>query len=205
MTTTILTEPPATNTPEARTETGELKDASAPPVEAAKPEGAPEAYAEFTAPEGATLDKETIESAAPLFKELGLSQEQAQKLVDFYATRSGKLNESLNKTVEDMRADWRNQIMSDKDIGSKIDQVKVELGRAKDRLPPAIRKEFDSAMDLTGLGDHPAIVKGIYELAKLVNEGSHVAGGGPSAHGQDRSGVARPASLASAMYPNLPQ
>lgn len=196
-----------TNTPEARTETGEIKDASAttPPVEAPKPEGAPEAYAEFTAPEGATLDKETIEAAAPVFKELGLTQEQAQKLVNFYADRNGKLNESLSKSVEDMRADWRNQVMSDKDIGGKIEQVKVELGRAKDRLPAPIRTAFDEAMNLTGLGDHPAIVKGLYEMAKMVNEGTHVVGGGPSAHGQNKAGEAKPTSLAGALYPNLPQ
>ena len=193
-----------TNTPEARTPTGEIKDASAPPPEQT-PAGAPEAYADFTAPEGTTLDKELVAEAAPIFKELNLSQEAAQRLINFHMEKVGKVNESLTKTVEDMRADWRNQVMADKDIGGKIDQVKVELGRAKDRLSPDVRKAFDQAMDTTGLGDHPAVVKALYEMAKMVNEGSHVNGGGPSPNGQSKSGeVSRP-SLAGALYPNLSQ
>jgi hypothetical protein len=188
------------NTPEARTPDGTIVDQAAP----AAPPVVPDAY-EFRAPEGVTLDADTIAEASPIFKELGLSQEQAQKLVDFYAARGAKTNESLTKAVEDMRADWRSQVMADKDIGSKLDSVKIELGRAKDRLPPTIRSAFDEALNLTGLGDHPAIVKGFYEMAKLVNEGTHVSGAGPSAEGQTASGRSNRPSIAGALYPNLSQ
>lgn len=194
------------NTPEARTPTGEIKDASTAPTAPETPAtGAPETYADFTAPEGITIDKELVAEVTPIFKELGLSQEAAQKLMDFHTAKFGKTNEMLTKSVEDMRADWRNQVMSDKDIGGKIDQVKIELGRAKDRLPAEVRTAFDEAMNITGLGDHPAIVKGLYEMAKMVNEGSHVTGGGPSPNGQSKTGeVSRP-TLAGALYPNLSQ
>ena len=84
------------NSPEARTSTGELIDQSAAPkpeTPATPGEGAPETYADFTVPEGSTVSKEVIgESATPLFRELGLSQDQAQKLVDFYSTQVGKIN-----------------------------------------------------------------------------------------------------------------
>ena len=40
---------------------------------------APETYADFTLPEGVELDTALLTDAAPLFKELGLTQEQAQK------------------------------------------------------------------------------------------------------------------------------
>lgn len=205
MTDETLTTPPASNTPEARTPDGTIRDAAPPPAGDPPPAGAPEAYADFRAPEGVTLDPAIAAEAAPIFKELNLTQDQAQKLVDFYATKTSKINTDLTKAVEDMRTTWRNEVMADKDIGGKLDQVKVELGRAKDRLPPTVRAAFDEALNITGMGDHPAIVKGIYELAKLVNEGTHVPGGGPSPHGQSRDGqVSRP-SIAGALYPNLPQ
>ena len=142
--------------------------------------------------------------ATPIFKELGLSQEQAQKLVDFYSTKTSKINADLAKSVDDMRAKWRDEVMADKDIGGKLDQVKVELGRAKDRLPAAVRTAFDEALNVTGMGDHPAIVRGIYELAKLVNEGTPVTGNAPSPHGQSKDGAVSRPTLAGAMYPNLP-
>ena len=192
------------NSPEARTSDGTIVDQAATPP-ATPPAGAPEAYTNFTAPEGTTLDAATISEAAPIFKELGLSQEQAQKLVDFYSTKTGKINSDLSKAVDDMRAGWRNAVMADKDLGPKIDQVKIELGRAKDRLPAQVRSAFDEALNITGLGDHPAIVKGFYEMAKLVNEGTHVTGGGPSAEGQTAPGKSNRPTLAGALYPNLAQ
>ena len=189
------------NTPEARTPDGTIVDQAATPPAT----GAPEAYANFTAPEGTTLDAATISEATPIFKELGLTQEQAQKLVDFYSTKSSKTNSDLSKAVDDMRAGWRDAVMADPDLGPKIDSVKVELGRAKDRLPAAVRTAFDEALNLTGLGDHPAIVKGFFEMAKLVNEGTHVTGGGPSAEGQTAPGKSNRPSIAGALYPNLAQ
>src|SRR5579863_3544340 len=52
-----------------------------------KPSAAPDKYTDFKAPDGYTLDPATIEAATPIFKELGLSQDAAQKLVDFHATQ----------------------------------------------------------------------------------------------------------------------
>jgi len=191
------------NSAEARTPAGDLKDLSGTST-TTPPVGAPDAY-EFKAPDGESLDAAVIEKVSPIFKELNLSTEQAQKLVDFYSAHTKESQTAVAKAVEDMRTEWRTQIMSDKDLGGKIEQVKVELGRAKDRLPAEVRSAFEEAMNVTGMGDHPAIVKGLYEFAKLVNEGTHVGGGAPSPHGQARTGTANQPTLAGALYPHLPQ
>lgn len=207
-----------TNTPEARSETGELKDqgfntvASEASVSEATPlggqtpaSGAPDTYSDFTIPEGIELDKSIIETATPIFKELNLTQDQAQKLVDFYNQTVGGVKDNLLKAVEEMRADWRNQVMADKEIGGKLDSIKVEIGRAKSKLQPALREAFDEAMNITGAGDHPAFIKAFYELSKLVNEGTYVPPGSPSPLGQVKDGQIQRPSLASSMYPYLPQ
>jgi len=208
-----MTETPLANSPEARTETGEIIDRSKPvepagnPAEPVKPEsvGAPEAYADFSIPEGHTLDTATIESATPIFRELGLSQDQAQKLVDFYSAKIGEINSQNEGFMEQMRTEWRNQLSADKEIGGKLDAVKVDIGRALDRIPAEVRTAYKEAMDLTGAGDNPAIIKAMYSLAQLVNEGTPVRGDNPSPHGQSRTGVETRPSAASAMYPNLPK
>ena len=205
-----MTEETLMNSPEARTETGEIKDSTAPLTTTTSTENpstseaVPETY-DFRAPEGQTLDPKVIEAASPIFKELGLSQDAAQKLVDFYASQTTKINTDLVKSVEDMRAGWRDTVMKDPELGGKLDAVKTELGRAKDRLPPAVRTAFDSALNETGMGDHPAIVRALYEFSKLVNEGTHVSGGAPSPLGQNSKGVAQRPTIAGALYPNLPQ
>src|SRR6266403_1426137 len=94
--TTVTTEAPLPNSPEARTPMGELKDQAQPttttPTDPTPPEttpaeptpGAPEAYTDFTLPEGVKLEGETLKSAQELFKDLNLPQDGAQRLVDFH-------------------------------------------------------------------------------------------------------------------------
>jgi len=208
-----MTETPLANDPAARTETGEIIDRSKPtepagdkpaPDATDKPVGAPEVYADFSIPEGHTLDAATIESATPIFRELGLSQDQAQKLVDFYSAKIGEINSQNESFMEQMRTEWRNQLKEDKDIGGKLDAVKVNVGRALDRMPEGIREPFKEAMNLTGAGDHPAVIKAIHAFASLIGEGTHVTGNAPSEHGQSKTGVSNRPSAAQSMYPNLP-
>jgi len=212
--------PPAVNTPEARTETGELKSATSTtpstettpetktPEDKTKPEattGAPEAYADFTAPEGYTIDKATIEKALPIFKELNLSQDAAQKLVEFYATtqlQGAKAGETAYNT---MRETWRGETLKDTSLATGNDlkpEVKQGIGRTIDSLGPELAKQFRETMDLTGVGDNPTFVKAIYQFSKFVTEGRPVQPGGPSPAGQV-SPDAKPKSIASAMYPKL--
>ena len=201
---------PLANDPASRTETGEIIDRSATPptnepaAESKSESAAPATYTDFSVPEGHTLDAAAIESATPLFRELGLSQDQAQKLVDFYSTQVGKINAENEGYMETLRTQWREELKADKDIGGKLDQVKVEIGRTLDRLPPVVRDNFKAAMDMTGAGDHPAVIKAIHAFALLIGEGTHVSGGGPSPDGQSKTGVASRPSAAQSMYPNLP-
>lgn len=172
------------------------------------PKGAPDKYSDFTAPKhwaekGLELDKEAMIEALPIFKELGLSQEGAQKLVDFYASISEKTSDSALNSVREMRDEWRSKVKADSEIGSKLPQVKATISKAIDGLgDTALARDFREAMDLTGAGDHPAFIKAFYKLAQKVTEGSHVAGGGPSKFGQAKPG-AQPESAAKALYPNL--
>src|SRR5262245_55633150 len=47
---------------------------------------APEKYADFKIPDGMAVDAKALEAFTPALRELNLTQDQAQKLVDVYAT-----------------------------------------------------------------------------------------------------------------------
>lgn len=170
------------------------------------PQGAPEAYSDFKAPDGYEIDKATVDKAAPIFKELNLSQDQAQKLVDFYATVSKDAAEAPFKAFEDLRAEWRDKVVKDPALGDGKSDLKPEvravIGRAVDALPADVAKEFREALVLTGAGDNPAFVKAFYNLASMLGEGTLVKGGGPSPAGQTAPNA--PRSAAQALFPNLP-
>lgn len=206
------TEAPAPNTPEARTEDGTIKDQSTTTTTTTetkpevKPETkAPETYADFTMPEGRTINKEALGEATTLFRELGLSQESAQKLIDF-ATKNQISTENAGQTAYNaMREGWRSEVLKDTTLSTGTDlkpEVKQSIGRAIDSLGTELGPQFRQILDISGLGDNPTVVKAMYEMSKFVTEGRPVVGGGPSPAGQ-KSPDAKPPSIASAMFPKL--
>lgn len=226
-TTTTITPPAATttpapqpNTPEARTLDGTLKDQTAPldsqttdkkldttpETKADDKPVVPDTYTDFKVPEGFTLNKDSIAAALPVFKELGLTQDQAQKLVDLQTARETELAKAGQGDYALMREGWRKDTLANPELsaGGKIKpDVLATIGRAIDGLNnPKLAASFRQAMDSSGIGDHPAFVETFYQMAKQNTEGRPVSAGGPSPLGQTAPN-SKPASVAAAMYPNL--
>lgn len=169
-------------------------------VAEAKPAGAPEKYGDFTVPEGFTLAPEVAAEAGTLFKGLGLSQEQAQSLIDFHVSKTQEAAAQPGQAYSDMRAGWRQEVTSDPELGGKIDShVKPTIAKALASLGDSkLVGEFKAAMDLTGAGDHPAFVKAFYKLSQKLTEGTHVKGNGPA---NVKSPTGKPPDAAHALFP----
>lgn len=166
--------------------------------------GAPEKYEAFKVPDGFVLDDKVAAEASELFKASGLSQEAAQKMVDFYTAKTQEAFQQPYKAYKDMREGWVKEVKADPEIGGKLDQVKITIGKALDGLgDPKLAENFKAAMDLTGAGDNPAFIKAFYKMAQALTEGSSVVGRGPSAGGQTAPGQGR-VTAAKALFPNLP-
>jgi hypothetical protein len=199
--------PLASQTPETTEKKPDTEAKTEPKTEAkteAKTE--PAAYKPFTAPEGYELNADLLAKATPIFQELGLSQDAAQKLVNLYGEAALSAEQAPYEAYETMRGDWRKAIIADPALGNGKDGLKPEvaatIGRAIDSLPPADAAAFREAMTLTGAGDNPAFIKAFHAIASRVGEGTLVIGKGPSAAGQTNSGT-KP-SPAQALFPNLP-
>jgi Spy/CpxP family protein refolding chaperone len=169
---------------------------------------APEAYAEFKVPDGYVLDEAVAKEAGGIFKEMNLTQEQAQKLVDFY---TAKTTESQNRPYQvwrDTQQKWVNEVKADPFMGPRLNHVTSTISKGIDQVVsnnPQLSKlaeGFREVMDFTGAGNHPAFIRMFYEMASMITEGGHVSGRGPSPAGQ-QSDTQR-TSAARAMYPNLP-
>lgn len=171
-----------------------------------KTKGVPEKY-EFKAPDGYEIDAKFIEQATPVLKELGLSNEQAQKLVNLQIEREKATAEAPYKLYEEMRNGWRKDVVSDPTLGdgsSLKSEVRASIGRMFDSVGDAkLVADFKQSMDTTGAGDNPAFVKLMYKMSQMLGEGTGVKGKGPSTLGQT-SPDAKPKSAANALYPNLP-
>ena len=165
--------------------------------------GAPETYSQWTVPEGFTLDEGVSKEIGGLFKGMKLSQEQGQKLVDFYTKQTSESANQPYQVWQETQEQWVKEVKADRELGPRLNEVKTTISRAIDGLnDPKLARDFREAMDFTGAGNNPAFIKAFWKLAQMVTEGGHVAGGGPSAQGQRRQG--EQTSAARAMYPNLP-
>lgn len=205
--------PPAPKPSEAPAPTSTSTEPPKPPEAKppAEPGKAPETYAEFKAPEGYTLDPKAIEAATPIFKELGLTQDQAQRLVEFHSAQMIEAAKAPESQYAAMRTDWQAKVKADPELAKAtngnatgLDAVKLDIGRALNALgDPGLAAEFKAAMDLTGAGDHPAFVKTLWKLAGHITEGRAVTPGNPSPHGQRPPGSGDRPPAAKSLYPNL--
>ncbi|QPT15226.1 peptidase [Serratia rubidaea] len=128
---------------------------------------APEKY-EFSAPEGQELDANALSVFEPIAKELGLSQEQAQKLVDIYPQLQQQQAEAWSKQV----ADWGEQVKADKEIGG--DNFNASVGAAQRALDQFGNPELREYLNASGLGNHPALVRFCAKVGKSMAEDSIV-------------------------------
>ena len=125
-------------------------------------------YGEFKLPEGVTADPDSLKPATELFAETGLSQEQAQKFIDLAMARECAAAHRGVQAFVDLQNQWVSEIKADPDIGG--DRLKASLSsaaRAIDRLNvPGLRE----ALNFTGAGNHPAVVKAFVRLGQMISE-----------------------------------
>jgi hypothetical protein len=133
-----------------------------------KPEGAPEAY-EFKASEGAELDKEAVAQFEPIARELNLSQEQAQKLVDLYGSKvMPQLMKQQADTWQKQVADWGTAAKDDAEIGG--DKFDGNLTRAKQAMDKFATPQLREFLESTGMGNHPELIRVFVKVGAAMSE-----------------------------------
>jgi hypothetical protein len=174
---------PAGQPPAKGGETPPAGGAGAPPAakpgEAVPPKTGDGAdYAPFKAPDGMGLEPATLGEFQAVAKGMGLSQEQAQSLVDLGVKLVQRNSESADTGIKDMRTEWESQVKSDKEIGG--DRLAPNLEMAKQAMRQFGTPELVEFFDQTGLGNHPALVRFMVKVGKAVGEDRTVDGAATS-------------------------
>lgn len=152
--------------------------------------GAPEKY-EFVKPEGSNMDDAGIEAFSEVAKELDLSQEAAQKILDKMAPLAAKRQADA---IESAKAAWTESAKADKEFGG--DKLNENLAVAKKALETFGSPELRTLLNESGLGNHPEIIRAFFKAGKSISEDRVV----PAGTGAPRG--ARDA--AKALYPSQP-
>lgn len=159
----------------------------------ASAEGAPEKY-EFQAPEGKEYASEVIADFSEIAKELNLTQEAAQKLLDKMAPSIEARNA---QQIESIRSEWANQAQTDKEFGG--DKLNENLAIAKKALDNFGTPELRTLLNESGLGNNPEVIRFMFRAGKAISEDTYV---GNTSGTSTKAGPADFNSKAAALYTN---
>lgn len=131
--------------------------------------GAPEAYGDFTLPDGFTLDGERKETALALFRDLNLSQAGAQRAVDQFVALVSADEQAraaaMQQAVEQQRNDWRQQAIQE--LGTEFDaSVKLATTAVEALANPKLKAAFEEQ----GWGNHPELIKAFAAFGKMMRD-----------------------------------
>ena len=142
-----------------------------------KTEGAPEVYEEFKTPEGVNLDSSAMQAFGEVAKELGLTQEKAQSVID---KMGPVLAQRQIAQIKEVTEQWREKSANDPEIGG-VDLEKNLRHAARIRDKFAFNADGKMDADIAELmnspaGNHPGLLKLLIRTGKAFGEGGFPKG-----------------------------
>lgn len=125
-------------------------------------------YADFTLPDGMEVDAIALEEVTPIFKELGLTQEQSQKLVDHYAKQVQAGSQKQVDTFNQLTNDWREQSQNDKEFGG--DKFEENVKVAQNAIGKYGTPELKQLLNDHGVGNHPEVIRFMVRVGQTLKE-----------------------------------
>lgn len=115
-------------------------------------------YKDLSLPDGAVVDEKEMASYKNLAKELNLTPESAQAILDFEAKR-------LSAGAAAAATAWQEQVKQEH--GDKLPIVMATCAKAINQFGG---DELRTLLDQTGLGNHPILVRAFYQAGSLLKE-----------------------------------
>lgn len=160
-------------------------------VETPKP---PETY-ELKARKDSPLLKDDLAEIESLAKAKGLSQEDAQKMVEGKEADHDKFFQRQQQQARDQMASWRKEVESDKEIaGSDGKAFKENVELAHRALSRFADEPFKKVLAESGLGNNPHLIRTFLRIGKGMADDKAVLDGKSTSPGAKTS-------LEQKMYP----
>lgn len=142
-----------------------------------------EAKLELKLPEDSLLDDAEVARIAEYAKKRGLTQEQAQEIIEMESQTLAKFREDQINHLKKQSEEWKANLLSDKEFGGEAFKANAEL--AKRAAQKFATPDFIKTLEETGLGNHPELVKMFYRIGKAMSDDSFVKPGAQAASKKD--------------------
>ncbi|WP_245425851.1 hypothetical protein [Rhizobium sp. J15] len=146
----------------------------------------------LTMPDGIAVDEELLAALGPDFRELGLTNSEAQKLADRFIAIQAARAETRGKVWGETVSKWADDAKADAEIGGrKWDGTVRDSRRFVNTMgTPALREYLEAS----GGGNHPELIRIFAKAGALIKEDDPATGGA--------GGAGRPVDPAHVLFPN---
>ena len=146
----------------------------------------------LTMPDGIAVDEELLGALGPDFRELGLTNSEAQKLADRFIAIQSARAEARGKSWGETVSKWADDAKADPDIGGRRWDATVRDSRrfVNNMGTPALREYLEAS----GGGNHPELIRIFAKAGALIREDDPATGGA--------GGTGRPVDPAHVLFPN---
>jgi len=135
---------------------------------------APETY-DLKLPKDSLLDKSAVDEIAEFAKEQGLSNEQAQKLLERENNVVKDYADAQITELKEKSEQWVEDVKNDKELGGEDFNKNVEIAhRALEKFGS---KQLKETLENTGLGNHPELIRAFSRIGKAMSDDSFVRPG----------------------------
>ncbi len=138
-------------------------------------EAIPEKY-NLKMQEGFELNEKIMEKYVPVAKELGFSNEKAQKIADLFMEIKKEEIQAQKEAYEKLQTNYIEQAKNDKEFGGK--DFEANLAVANTAINKFGGSELAKVLAETGVANHPEFIRFFYRIGKAVSEDSVVSGAG---------------------------
>ena len=154
-------------------------------------QGAPESY-EFKPPEGHEFDQKVLGVYKDVAKELNLSQDAAQKILE---KMTPAMQAQRMEQMSQIKTEWAGKASADPEYGGE--NLQQNLGLARKALDAFGTPELRSLLNESGLGNHPEVIRFMYRSGKAIS-GDRFVGGSQGNKGKPQS----QSDYANSLYPS---
>jgi len=177
----------ATDT-DGKPEEGEAGEVEKPDGEAAEP--APEDYSKLEYPDGLFADDTGKESFVAFATDSKLTAEQSQAAMQY----AKQQQQASVDAAESMKADWTDQSKADAEFGGE--KFAENIARATRTMDKLATPEFTELLNVSGLSNHPDMIRFTLKVADIIEDDSLHQGGSPT-------GSASQEPLTRRMFPSM--
>ena len=150
-----------------------------------KAKGVPEKY-EIKAPDGSTLNDERLKAATVVFKEQGLTNNQAQKMVDLFVSQQKVANDEAAANFKSFLENSAKETMEA--LGSNARTELAFVAKVKNLLS----EETLEILNASGMGNQKSFIMDLAKIGRMFSEEKNVDTGKGSAGGKSAADILYP-------------